>query len=68
MGLKSRLDELNACLLSAGVAANLRLRRLLNHSPGGIDEGASAARAVFVNDVSLEFPMKSWFRMGKNFF
>ena len=58
VGLKSRMDELNSLLLvSQEVAANLEVEKAIKPVlRAALVEGASAARAVFVNDVSLEFP------------
>ncbi len=58
VGLKARLDELNSLLqVSQEVAANLEVEKAIKPVlRAALMDGASAARAVFVNDVSLEFP------------
>jgi len=58
IGLKARLDELNSLLqVSQEVASNLDVEKAIKPVlRAALMEGASAARAVLVNDVSLELP------------
>ena len=67
IGLKARLDELNSLLqVSQEVASNLDVEKAIKPVlRAALVEGASAARAVFVNDVSLEIPEEKLVSYGE---